>query len=94
MTTTTSLSSRPRRRTDLQLRVSGDETVLLDPSSDAVHVLNETALALWELCDGETSVEEMVEAAVGLFDAQQGRLEQDVLDALDAMTVRGLLDPE
>jgi pyrroloquinoline quinone biosynthesis protein D len=94
MSATTSLSSRPRRRAGLQLRVSGDEAALLDPTSDAVHVLNDTALALWELCDGETSVEEMVVAAVGLFDADEGRLEQDVLDALDAMAHRGLLDSE
>ena len=92
MTPTMTLSSRPRRRTGLQLRVSGDEAVLVDRSSEAVHVLNDTALALWQLCDGETTVEEMVVAAVGLFDAQERRLERDVLDALDAMASRGILD--
>jgi hypothetical protein len=90
--TTMTLTSRPHRRPGLQLRVSGDEAVLLDPSSEAVHVLNDTALALWQLCDGETTVEEMVVAAVGLFDAQERRLERDVLDALDAMASRDLVD--
>lgn len=92
MTPTMTLSSRPHRRSGLQLRVSGDEAVLLDASSEAVHVLNDTALALWQLCDGETTVEEMVVAAVGLFNAQERRLERDVLDALDAMASRGILD--
>jgi hypothetical protein len=73
------------------VRQSGDETVLVDGERERVHVLNETALALWELCDGETTVEEMVMAATGLFDADRDRLQRDVLDALQAMRDRELI---
>ena len=92
MTTATTLASRPCRRPGLQRLTSDGATVLVDPGARVEHVLNDTALALWELCDGETTVEEMVVAATGLFDAQGGRLEQDVLAALDAMVDQGLLE--
>ena len=91
MTSPLTISSRPVRASGLWVRQSGDETVLVDGEHDRVHVLNETALALWELCDGETTIEEMVTAATGLFDADHDRLQQDVLDALLAMCDRGII---
>ncbi len=45
--------SHPLRRTDVVRRETPDETLLYDPQADAVHVLNRTALAVWDLCDGE-----------------------------------------
>jgi hypothetical protein len=42
----------PRRRGDVVSQPAGVETLLYDPAADAVHVLNATALAVWELCDG------------------------------------------
>jgi hypothetical protein len=92
--TSTTLSSRPCRKRGLERRTTNGQTVLIEPRGRVEHVLNDTALALWELCDGETTVEEMVVAAIGLFDAQGGRLEQDVLAALDTMTDQGLLEPQ
>ena len=91
MTSPLTTSSRPVRGSGLWVRQSRDETVLVDSEHDRVHVLNETALALWELCDGETTIEEMVTAATGLFDAEHDRLRRDVLDALQAMCDRELI---
>ncbi|MHB1801823.1 MAG: PqqD family protein [Actinomycetes bacterium] len=54
-------------------------------------VLNDTALALWELCDGQTSVQEMVDAVCALFAGPPERLRADVLDALDRLTDSGML---
>lgn len=51
-TTTDPQSFRPRRRADVVRRGTSDETLLYDPHADAVHVLNQTALAVWDLCDG------------------------------------------
>lgn len=92
MSTDLSVTSRPRRRPDLWLRTSGDETVLVDPGHDAVHVLNATAVALWELCDGETAVEEMITAIVNLFDADEPRVRRDVVGVLGDMVAKGMLD--
>ena len=44
--------SRPARRTDVRLQHKDDGHALYDPGCGAVHLLNDTALAVWELCDG------------------------------------------
>lgn len=56
------LGKRPVRNPDVWLRKAKDETAIYDPATGSVYVLNETALAIWELCDGQTTVEEMVTA--------------------------------
>jgi PqqD family protein of HPr-rel-A system len=57
---------RPVRRPDVWLRQSEDENVIYDPVTGEVHLLNATALAIWVLCDGQTTVAEMIEAVCEL----------------------------
>lgn len=54
----------PRRRTGLWLRQTQGENAVYDPASGNVHLLNETAWAIWDLCDGDTRPEEMIDAIV------------------------------
>jgi Coenzyme PQQ synthesis protein D (PqqD) len=51
--------------------------------------LNETALAIWDLCDGATTVDEMVDAVVDLgLDAAQARADvQGVVDEFQRLGV-------
>jgi PqqD family protein of HPr-rel-A system len=53
---------RPVRRRDVWLRNTKDEIAVYNPGTGDVYLLNETALAIWDLCDGETSPEEMMSA--------------------------------
>ncbi len=67
----------PRRRPGLRPERVGDGVILVDGTGAEVCVLNETAFALWQLCDGATSPSEIsaaVSAAVGL-DGPTARLE-------------------
>ena len=52
----------PSRKQGVWLRQVGDENAVYDPTHDAVHLLNDTALAIWDLCDGGTRPDEMVGA--------------------------------
>ncbi len=49
----------PSRRADVVAQRAGKETLLYDPVADTVHVLNATAWAIWEFCDGEHSLDEV-----------------------------------
>ena len=50
----------PRRReTDLLIRRLGDETLVYDLKRDKAHCLNPAAAAVWQHCDGRTSVAEL-----------------------------------
>lgn len=82
----------PRRRADVDAHLGGELHVLRLHDSDVECVLNETALALWQLCDGRTAPDEMVDGACALFDADRAAVAADVRRALEAMTEAGLLD--
>lgn len=76
-------SDRPRHRPGVTLQAGGEGTQLVDPDGRKLHQLNATALALWELCDGETTVAEMVAAAGSLFGSEEV-LRADIEGALAA----------
>lgn len=83
----------PRHRDGARLRVEANGTTILETPGDAPRVaLNPTALALWELCDGETTVQEMVAAAADLFAAADDRLHEDIQRVLAELTEAGLLE--
>jgi len=65
---------RPRRVGEVWTRNEGDQTAVFDPSSGRLTRLNPSALAIWELCDGETDQNEIVDALVELT----GRIRTDV----------------
>ncbi|MGN6242361.1 MAG: PqqD family protein [Motilibacteraceae bacterium] len=54
-------------------------------------MLNTTAQAVWELCDGSTTVPEMVRALLTLFDAPEATIRQDVSAALGELSRHGLV---
>jgi hypothetical protein len=59
-------SGNPIRKPQVWLRQADNENVVYDPETSAVHILNATATAIWVLCDGETTPDEMVEAVCEL----------------------------
>jgi len=69
---------RPTRREGVWVRRAGEENALVDSASSAVHLLNETALAIWELCDGKTDPAEMIAAIVELSGMESDAVSQDV----------------
>lgn len=69
---------KPARKADVWLRQSDTENVVYDPSSETVHMLNATAMAIWVLCDGETDPEEMVEAICELSGLPRDIVIEDV----------------
>lgn len=55
------------------------------------HLVNETALALWQLCDGATTIAEMIDGVCALFDAPREAIAGDIEAALDQLWRAGLL---
>ncbi len=52
----------PMRHGQVWVQRDSDRTAVFNPDSGLLHLLNSSALAIWELCDGETSPAEMAEA--------------------------------
>jgi PqqD family protein of HPr-rel-A system len=69
------------------------EGLLYDTGSGKLHALNPSAMAIWEACDGMTSVAEIAAAVAELsgrgHDESLGEVEETVV----SLRERGLLNP-
>jgi pyrroloquinoline quinone biosynthesis protein D len=84
-------SKRPLRRSDVWIRQAGQENAIYDPREQSVHLLNATALAIWQLCDGQTTVEEMVRAICDLCGMHRDIVVEDVDRVLTEFGRAGLI---
>lgn len=78
-------SNRPRRRTDVVLQDVGGEAILIDPRTDEAHVLNGSAARLWELCDGERSLDELAAEFGAIYDLTAADVIDDVREVVDEL---------
>lgn len=76
------MSKQPERRGELVQSASSDGWTIYEPATDSLHVLNDTARAIWELCDGSTTHREMAEAVSELTGLDLESAEQDVRSTL------------
>lgn len=81
----------PRQRATARTVVADGISTVVGPEGQR-YALNATALALWELCDGATTSEEMVSAICLLFDVEQAVIAADVRRALFEFESRHLLE--
>lgn len=82
---------RPERREGVWLRSTGEENAVYDPASGGLHLLNETARAIWELCDGQTTPDEMVAAICELSGLHPDVVTEDVQRTLAEFVQLGIL---
>jgi hypothetical protein len=73
---------RPLRKDGVTLHRAHGEITLYDPDEDMIHVVNSTAAAIWELCDGETDDSEMVGAICHLTGMPVEIVQEDVAHLL------------
>jgi len=72
----------PRSASKVHVRVLERERVVYDPASHEVCVLNGTAALIFELCDGEHSVDDILARLVDTFEAPADVLRTDLLATL------------
>jgi hypothetical protein len=68
---------RPVRRPGVWLVIQAGVS-LYDQSTGNVHLVNQGAAAIWDLCDGETSPDEMIEAICDISGTPREVVEEDV----------------
>jgi hypothetical protein len=91
VTATTLRRGRPQRNREVWLRQAGSENVAYDPARETVHVMNATAVAIWVLCDGETSPDEMIDAICRLSGLPYEVVEEDVSRILGEFDDAGII---
>ena len=88
---TIDLSAQPTRHGQAWVRRGSDDTAVFNPDTGVLHRLNASALAIWELCDGDTTVAEMAAAIDEVTGVGLDAAESDVLAALRQLEEAGLV---
>jgi hypothetical protein len=81
----------PRRRPGVLSARLEDGVVLYDPGARVSHVLNRSAAAVWDVCDGRAA-SEITDAVVVRFGADQDAVQRDVDSLLASLGEAGLLE--
>lgn len=84
---------RPRVRGDITTVELDGERVIWDPTSGELHHLNRSASAVMSLCDGGSSIAEIVEDLAAAFGVTTERVDADVRSLLRSLRRAGLLEP-
>lgn len=85
------LNAQPKRRDGVRVRRVGTRVVLILDSQGLE--LNDTAEAVWRLCSGDASIQEIVDSIADEYDADPEQVAQDVveliqeLEALNALAI-------
>lgn len=81
-----------RRVADLPFQTLDEETLVIDPSRREVHLLNETATRIWQLCTSPRTLDELVEALGEEYDAPADDLRRAVAELLEGLRDKSLLE--
>lgn len=83
--------TRPLARSDITVQVIGDEVMLYDSDNEKIHVLNHSAYAIWQLCNGENSLVDMCEKLIAKYEDSSLDLVDDIQATIDGFIQKGLL---
>jgi len=84
---------RPRRRSGVSRRRHGEETELIPPEGARPFVLNFSAEAIWDLCDGDHSIDAIAEELATRFDIGKRQILPDIEAGVAALAEAGVLEP-
>ena len=73
------------------LEQAGSQAVLYDRRSGKAHVLNASAARLWELCDGESTIDEVVARFAAGYDLPGEAVRPDVEKLVASFRELGVL---
>ena len=85
-------SAKPRQKPNIMANDLGEQVALYSVEGKAVHVLNPTAHLIWDLCDGEHSLEDIELAIRSSFAIPEGRdVQADIRRTVAELSEKGLL---
>ncbi|HJQ91900.1 MAG TPA: PqqD family protein [Acidimicrobiia bacterium] len=86
------MRDRPERRGEVVQAEGAAGWTIYEPSADTLHLLNASAKAIWDLCDGQTSPSEMAAAISELTGVDPAQAESDVRETLIRLRDSRLVD--
>lgn len=85
---------KPIRNPEIITKTISQETMLYTAEGELIHQLNPTARLIWELCDGEHTLQDMEQALRSTFSiAPEQDVIMDIRRTLDTFASQDLLQP-
>jgi len=82
------------RQSQIVFRDIGDEEVLYNPQTKAIHVLNKISSLIWECCDGKQSLEMIEKKIKEKFEVSSGQeVKGDIRETINKFSELGLIEP-
>ena len=85
--------TKPVRSAEIIVKEVGSETLLYSNHAGAIHILNPTAELIWQLCDGNHTLEDMKREIASSFsvDAEHDTM-KDIKQTLETFNKKKLLE--
>ena len=82
----------PLRKAGIQCRKIGDERLFYDAETGAVHITNATAESVWNMCDGQHTLDKMQQRLAQAYDVPaEADLRKDLQDVIQSFADCGML---
>jgi hypothetical protein len=81
-----------RRVTDLPFQTLDEETIVINPARREVHLLNETATRIWELCASPRTVDDLVAGLSDEYDVPAEDVRRAIVELLDGLRDKRLFE--
>jgi hypothetical protein len=82
----------PTPNRDVALQRVGAEAILHDRRNGRAHVINEPAARIWELCDGQTTFDQIAQAFAASYAMPVSSVRDDVIYILSKFRELQILD--
>jgi hypothetical protein len=83
----------PRKHPDVASRLFDEEAFVVVPRTGSYEILNKVGTRVWELIDGERSVEEIVRIICEEYEVDPEQAEADVREVLESFRTHEMLAP-
>jgi hypothetical protein len=85
------LQARPRPNLDTASRSIDDATYVLDAETSELHAFNEVGGRIWDLIDGERTLQDVTAAIADEYEVEPAVAQADVLEFIQTLQEKGLV---
>jgi hypothetical protein len=79
------LDDKPIRNESCHMEELDDEVLLYNPTNNKTLYINKSASVIWQLCNGDQTVDEIINMIQDAYPSDDEGLRQDILDTLNSL---------
>jgi hypothetical protein len=76
---------KPKRNKNVAWRVIEEEAILISSEDSMLHSLDEVATLIWEMADGEHTIDQIVDRVCDDYDVERDRARKDTVEFLEKL---------